>query len=224
MESTMVIKVKFGDTLRRFNARVNENETLDLDIDGLRAKVQSLFNFPEDADLTLTYIDEDGDVVTLVDDDDLCDVMRQRLKFLRINVRLNSEKFGKAYARSSGSSTPLRCPRVQHPLPDLNKKVSEILKFMPEPLQETLLKLSQDFTSKAVSSTPMFAELVECFSKMGLSHLYLVSQSQSGAESSAQGEASESPKAVSVPKDASASKDGGLKQVLPNPPATGHNF
>ncbi|XVF49322.1 hypothetical protein PTKIN_Ptkin04bG0001900 [Pterospermum kingtungense] len=35
---------------------------------------------------------EDGDVVTLVDDDDLADVMRQQLKFLRIDVQLKKDK------------------------------------------------------------------------------------------------------------------------------------
>ncbi|KAF3436927.1 hypothetical protein FNV43_RR19680 [Rhamnella rubrinervis] len=70
MSSTMVIKVKYGNSLRRFNAGVDENAQLDLDMDGLRAKIFLSLVFP-DADLTLTYIDEDGDVVTLVDDDDL---------------------------------------------------------------------------------------------------------------------------------------------------------
>ncbi|KAL9434137.1 hypothetical protein AB3S75_028882 [Citrus x aurantiifolia] len=215
MESTMVIKVKYGDTLRRFNARVDENEKLDLDIDGLRAKIKSLFNFPHDSDLTLTYVDEDGDIVTLVDDDDLCDVMRQRLKFLRIDVHLNNDKFGKAYARSSGSSTPLRSPRIQHPLPDIDSKISEILKSVPEPLREAISKLSTDVASKAASTSPMIADLVGCFSKMGLSHVNVVPQSQYGAESSGKAEASENLMAHSVSNDPNVSKDDGLREVLP---------
>ncbi|KAL5750604.1 hypothetical protein ACOSP7_025207 [Xanthoceras sorbifolium] len=214
MESTMVIKVKYGDTLRRFNACVYENEKLDLDIKGLMEKILCLFNFPPEADLTLTYVDEDGDIVTLVDDDDLCDVMRQRLKFLRINVQLNSDRIGKSYVRSSGSSTPLRSPRVQQPLPDLNNKVAEILKSMPESLREALSKQSLDFASKAASSSPMLADLVESFLKVGLSQLNLVSQSQSGVQSNTQAEASESVIGPSVPRDQNSSKDGGLKAML----------
>ena len=82
MESTKVIKVKYGNTLRRFNACVDENGQLDLDINGLRAKVITLFNLVPDADVTLTHIDEDGDVVTLVDDEDLHDVMKSLVRSL----------------------------------------------------------------------------------------------------------------------------------------------
>ncbi|KAK4844679.1 hypothetical protein QYF36_023105 [Acer negundo] len=221
MESTMVIKVKYGDTLRRFNACIDENEKLDLDLNGLREKILGLFNFPPDADLKLTYVDEDGDEVTLVDDDDLCDVMRQRLKFLRINVQLNSDRNGKSsYARSSGSSTPLRPPRFQQPLPDLNNKVSEILKSVPESLREALTKQSLDFASKSASSNPMLADIVDSF-MMGLSLLSPVSQSQSGVQSNTQAEASESVIAPSVPRDPNASKDGGLQEVFPKPSVLG---
>ncbi|MQL05523.1 hypothetical protein EI015_25970, partial [Escherichia coli] len=91
MESTLVIKVKYGDILRRFSARVNQNNQLDLDMVGLRAKICSLFNFTADANLMLRYVDEDGDLVTLVDDADLHDMMRQDLKFLRIDVHMSND-------------------------------------------------------------------------------------------------------------------------------------
>lgn len=181
----MPIQVKYGDSLRRFNARVDENEKLVLDMAGLRAKILSLFSFPPDAEPTLTYIDEDGDVVTLVDDDDLHDVMRQNLKFLRIDVQLINDKGGKSYARSSGSSTPLRSPQVQHPLPNINTAVAEVFKSVPEPLREALSKLSFDFASKAAISSPVLAELVDRFAKGGQSS-NLDSQSQIGADSSIQ--------------------------------------
>lgn len=48
MESSIVIKVKYEETLRRFNACVI-NEKLDLDIGGLRDKIIRLFNFAHDA-------------------------------------------------------------------------------------------------------------------------------------------------------------------------------
>lgn len=210
------LQVKYGDTLRRFNVSIDENEKLDLDIDGLRAKILGLFNFPPDADLRLTYIDEDGDIVTLVDDNDLLDVMKQRLKFLRIDVQLKNEKSGKAFTKSSESSTPLRSPQVQHPFPDINNKVAEVLKSVPEPLLETLSKLSVDFASKAASSSPTFADLAECFLKLGIPQLNQFSQSQADAESSGQTKASESAVASSVPKDPNAPRGGGLREVLPN--------
>ncbi|KAJ6339714.1 hypothetical protein OIU77_007623 [Salix suchowensis] len=209
MDSTMVIKVKYSDTLRRFNAHVKENDQLDLDMTALREKILGLFNFPPDADLTLTYIDEDGDVVTLADDDDLRDVMRQNLKFLRIDVQLNNDRSGKSNARSSGSSTPMRSPRVQSPLPCLNNGVAEVLKSVPEPLRNVLSKISLDLTSKAVASNEVLTELVDCFSKMGQPHLDPTSQSRDGIGSSVQ-------TGATPPAVLNASKDGGLKEDFPN--------
>lgn len=167
--SLLVLQVKYGDTLRRFNAQVNEDEQLDLDMLGLKAKVLSLFSLSPDADITLTYIDEDGDVVTLVDDGDLCDVMRQQLKFLRIDVQLNNDKSGRSYARSSGSSTPLRSPVDQHPLPHMTSIANEVLKTVPQPLRSKLLKLSRDSASMVASTSPAVANLADSLSRIGLS-------------------------------------------------------
>ncbi|KAK6795095.1 hypothetical protein RDI58_008548 [Solanum bulbocastanum] len=170
MESSIVIKVKYEETLRRFNACVI-NEKLDLDIGGLRDKIIQLFNFAHDAELTLTYIDEDGDVVTLVDDEDLQDVMRQDLNPLRISARLNAgERSGRASARFSGNSTPLRSPRVQPPFLNLNSRISDVLKYIPEPLRESVMKVCSDMTASASSSAPILAELVDAMSEMGLSY------------------------------------------------------
>lgn len=60
--SSIVVKVKYEETVRRFNARYAENDIwkLALDIDQLREKILNLFKLSPDADITLTYIDEDG--------------------------------------------------------------------------------------------------------------------------------------------------------------------
>ncbi|KAK2989754.1 hypothetical protein RJ640_030247, partial [Escallonia rubra] len=197
--------VKYGETLRRFNARVVDEE-LELDMDGLREKILGLFKFSPSADLSVTYIDEDGDVVTLADDEDLRDVVRQSLNPLRVTVRLNGEKSGKSYARSSGSSTPMRSPRVQQPLPNLNSSVSEILKPVPEPFREVLSKLSFDLASKANSSAPGLSELVDSLSKMGLTYLNQNSNLQAGAESSTQTDAALGGMGASHSEDQGASK------------------
>ncbi|XP_038708947.1 protein JOKA2 isoform X2 [Tripterygium wilfordii] len=210
MEYAMVIKVKYGDTLRRFSVPVNEKKQLDLDMGRLKGKILSLFNFPLDADLILTYIDEDGDVVTLADDNDLCDVMSQRLKFLRIDVQLNDEKSGNSSA-SSGSATLVGSPQIQKPLPNISVG-NEVLKLIPNPLYETLSKLSLDLASKATSSSPVLAELLECFSKMSHGHLNPVSQS--GPDTSTEGGSSAGLKAPLVSNDANASKDYGSQEEL----------
>ncbi|GFP79882.1 next to brca1 gene 1 protein [Phtheirospermum japonicum] len=149
--SSVVIKVKYEDTLRRFNAQIVGKE-LNLTMDGLRKKILSLFSFDPDTELMLTYIDEDDDVVTLADDDDLRDVVKQDLDPLRITVKVKAEKNG-LNTRASASSTPLISPRVQQPpLQNLNTGVPEILKTLPGPLYETLTKISADLASKASSS------------------------------------------------------------------------
>ncbi|XP_018497983.2 protein JOKA2 isoform X1 [Pyrus x bretschneideri] len=189
MASTKVIKVQYAETLRRFNASVNENDQLDLDMSGLREKILSLFNLHPDADITLAYVDEDGDVVTLVDDGDLRDTMRQKLKFLKIYVQINKDKSSK----SSGSSTPLRSPQGQTPIPNFNADAAEVLKSLPEPLQEFASKFPLELASKAASSSPVLAELVDCFSKMGLSYLIPDAQVQTAGDSGKQSGASKSP-------------------------------
>ncbi|GKC24915.1 protein NBR1 [Tanacetum coccineum] len=63
-------KVKYGETLRRFTSSVDENK-LALDIAMLRSKIHTLFPFDSKVEFTMTYVDKDGDSVTLTDDDDV---------------------------------------------------------------------------------------------------------------------------------------------------------
>ncbi|CAL0330114.1 unnamed protein product [Lupinus luteus] len=167
MESTLVIKVKYGDTLRRFSAHVNENNQLGLDIVGLRAKICSLFNFAADANLILRYVDEDGDLVTLVDDNDLHDMMRQRLPFLRIDVHMSNDiGGGKSNTSSSGNATPLRSPLAPGPFVSGNVAIADVWKSVQEPLNDALSNLC--LVSKAVSSaSPLLANLADTISKVG---------------------------------------------------------
>ncbi|XP_015580599.1 protein JOKA2 isoform X1 [Ricinus communis] len=214
MESTLVIKAKCGDTLRRFNAPINENGLLDLDLSGLRAKILGLFNFPSDADFILTYVDEDGDVVTLVDDDDLVDVMNQSLKFLRVDVQLKNDKFATSNAKSScGTSTHMRSPRGQSPLPNLNGGVADILKSVPEPLREALSKLSLDLASKAACSNSVVADLVDCVSKMGQSFLNTAQQPQTGASASTYFGTVENPVSSAGPTMPNATNSGTSREL-----------
>ncbi|GER27068.1 hypothetical protein STAS_02748 [Striga asiatica] len=139
--SSVVIKVKYGDSLRRFSAQIVGDE-LNFTMDGLQKKILSLFSFDANAELMLTYVDEDGDIVTLADDEDLRDVVKQDLNPLRITVKVNS----------SSSSTPLWSPRIQQPQQDPNSRISEVLRTLPGPLKETLMKVSADLASKASST------------------------------------------------------------------------
>lgn len=85
--------MRCGDILRRFNAKVVDAQLV-LSMHGLIDKIFALFKFAADTSIMLTYVDEDGDSVTLVDDDDLNDVTKQSPNPLRITVKLNAEKTG----------------------------------------------------------------------------------------------------------------------------------
>ncbi|KAL2334360.1 hypothetical protein Fmac_015573 [Flemingia macrophylla] len=165
MEADIVIKAKYGDNLRRFCARVDQNNQLDLNMVGLKAKICSIFNFSADADLTLRYVDEDGDLVTLADDDDLNDVMKQQLKFLRIDVHLNNGSGGKSNAGSGGSATPLRPPPVPNPFLIRDAIASYPL---PEPVRNALSNLP---ITNPASSIPSVEDIALSIMKIGQSLL-----------------------------------------------------
>ncbi|CAA0836141.1 ubiquitin-associated (UBA)/TS-N domain-containing protein / octicosapeptide/Phox/Bemp1 (PB1) domain-containing protein [Striga hermonthica] len=204
--SSMVIKVKYGDSLRRFSAKIVGDE-LNFTMDGLRKKILSVFSFGADAELILTYVDEDGDAVTLADDEDLRDAVRQDLNPLRITVKVTwprvqqphqdldmgvsevlrtlpgplKETLLILFADLASKASSTEC--VQQSVQNLNIGVSQILKTVSKPLAETLVKLSSDLASKASSSAPCVL-LVDHLSKLGLSYLdQLLQTAQPGSSS-----------------------------------------
>ncbi|CAI9112746.1 OLC1v1013236C1 [Oldenlandia corymbosa var. corymbosa] len=182
MESAIVIKVKYEDTLRRFNARILNGE-LELNLDNLKAKILSLFKFNPDTELILTYVDEDDDIVTLGDNDDLRDVVRQSLNPLRITVKL-PEKSGWAAAKSSGTSTPVRSPQLSQ---NLNSGVQEILNSFPEPIRRTVTKIWTDVGANGTPSGQTIDDLVQLFSELGLPFLNKLAEVQAPAQVSRPG-------------------------------------
>uniref|UniRef100_A0A5B7C0L9 ZZ-type domain-containing protein n=1 Tax=Davidia involucrata TaxID=16924 RepID=A0A5B7C0L9_DAVIN len=179
MDSALVIKVKYSDTLRRFTAYVDENGLLDLDMAGLKMKIHCLFRFSPDADLTMTYIDEDKDEVTLVDDDDLCNATRQNLNPLRINVQLSSIRDRGSESKVNKSYAPKGPVRVERLLTHIVSNDNEISKSPEEPMPNVLSTLSHELTTKATSL--LLTKFMECLSKLELSKPGPVSESQDGA-------------------------------------------
>ncbi|XP_022923728.1 protein NBR1 homolog [Cucurbita moschata] len=206
MESTMVIKVKYGEMLRRFSVRAHGNNKLDLDINGLRAKILNLFNFSSDTDFTLTYIDEDGDVVTLVNDDDLHELMRQQLKFWKIDVHLRNKENDQSHNRSDGSSTPMMSASGQPSFQNVRPGISEVLKSLPEPLPEFCSKVFLDIASKAAVASPLFSELAQSFIRLGSTHPNTGSRASSVPETCTQNVATEG-STCSLGADSKASKN-----------------
>ncbi|EHA8588420.1 protein NBR1 [Cocos nucifera] len=177
-------KVKYGDTLKRFGAYVH-GFSIDYDMSKLRSKIINSFNLNSDAELILTYTDEDGDIVTLGDDDDLHDaVVSQHLNPLRINVQLKSGTCRLSDLESqTAEPTPEVSPLIKTQQPQISFALDEALKSLPEPFRGALSKLCQDFFLKAVSSTPAFAEFMKYFSKLGLSNANQPSNSPRGHSS-----------------------------------------
>lgn len=194
--SYLVIKVKHGDMLRRFNARIVDDK-LDLCMDGLRNKIISLFSFPPDSKLMLTYIDEDEDIVTIADDDDLRDVVDQDLNPLRITVKLIDEEIDTQKKHCNANSTP----QVEQPQQTLNSGAPEDLKNVPEPLRDTLMKLSADLASKASSSSPVITEIVDVLSSVFSSYLGQLSAAPPEKRSATEDVVSESSKASTKTTD-----------------------
>ncbi|KAL5064577.1 hypothetical protein RYX36_026314 [Vicia faba] len=224
MDSSLVIKAKYGDTLRRFNVRVDENNRIVLNMVGLRAKICSVFSFATDATFILRYVDEDGDLVDLVDDEDLHDVMRQQLKFLRIDVHMVNNSDGKSDVDgSSGSATPLRANPVSDPF------LADALQALPEPLREAVYSSF----SKAASSNPVLANIADSISKIGqsilkprgLSHTAVGSGSNKGVPDESVAPQAKGPQSPSVdsasvpealqkaPSNVSLSKAASARQV-----------
>ncbi|MBA0872294.1 hypothetical protein Goshw_010728, partial [Gossypium schwendimanii] len=98
----------------------------------------------------------DDDIVTLMDDNDLYIVMRQHLKFFRIDVQLNTDWLDKPCVVASQSSTPLRLPSLHPPSKGFNIVAADSSKqpvassgnpcttidvFDPNPLRDGVLQV-----------------------------------------------------------------------------------
>ncbi|XP_074316838.1 protein NBR1 homolog [Silene latifolia] len=128
--ASLVIKVKYEETLRRFNVAINGDGRLDLSMNSLWLKICSLFKLPSDSGFRLTYKDEDDDLITLVDDDDLHDVVRQGLNPVRITVHhlISDQKPPSSSAHPSGTSQNLDSVKIVNSVnnwPFLNDMVKE---------------------------------------------------------------------------------------------------
>ncbi|CAH8392694.1 unnamed protein product [Eruca vesicaria subsp. sativa] len=161
--TSLVVKVSYGGVLRRFRVPFKANRQIDLDMVTLRGNIASLFNLPLDDGFSLTYSDEDGDVVALVDDNDLFDVNCQPLKFLKINVESKTGSPTKSIAPESRGASP----GSKNPVSVIQKGVNDVMKAVPNPIRDSISKVYIDLTSEAAASSPVVGELFDCISKLG---------------------------------------------------------
>ena len=92
------MQIKHNSTLRR----VSLAKGLPLTYSALQKKIYELFSLSAENSLTLTYVDNEGDVVTIADDSDVTDaVVHQGLNPLRLEVHSESKRVAPGSAVSS---------------------------------------------------------------------------------------------------------------------------
>ncbi|GJT16133.1 PB1 domain-containing protein [Tanacetum coccineum] len=98
----------------------------------LKEKIRCLFSLDSNVDFTMTYVDEDGDVVLLADDDDLRDIEQQTsLNHLRITIKLNKKgnPIGSIETSATGVSELVEKMNSASSSPVKDSKVSENNEF-----------------------------------------------------------------------------------------------
>jgi len=219
----LVVKVKYGDTLKRFNASVNGSH-FDHDLPALRLKIASAFKFSPDTEFILTYTDEDGDDVMLDDDNDLRDAaVNQKLNPLRIIVQLKGSNVGAARTKqhTTDSISP-RSTSLEDQLAQVKSAIDEALKFVPEQIPAVIAKLSHDLRSRAALSAPSLAELLDRFAKLMARSSSMQPSGGSGVSSQNLGNSKakleSAPMTISAPEPSdmqnSGTPENGLKSVL----------
>ncbi|XP_011626187.1 protein NBR1 homolog isoform X2 [Amborella trichopoda] len=160
MADDLVIKVKYGSTLRRFSIWAVGNGTSGFNMDMLKDKIRKLFNLKPIEDFAITYIDEDDDVVTLADDDDLSDAIRQHLDPLRLTVSLTETPWESSLPEASKPTTS-PTPGA-HSSPDIQALLEMTLKTVPDRVRKSLLTFSNDLHSKfGASKVEEFANFLK---------------------------------------------------------------
>jgi len=145
----LVVKVKYQGTLRRLTIQLKKDYSPEINLDALRYKIRELFNLNPNADMAITYTDEDGDAVTMADDVDFLDAIRQGLNPLRLDVSLATQP-----SNSERSSTPSeRRNEGIEPFLEALRKVSD-------PTYH-LRALSEVPVVNSVFSSPAVAELMK---------------------------------------------------------------
>eukprot|EP00250_Pteridium_aquilinum_P014097 c21778_g1_i1 orf=2-475(-) len=123
-----VFKIKFQNTLRRLTIAEGEDGSLGLTFADLVSKICNMFQISCDGRLVITYTDEDNDVVTMGDDQDLHDAcIVQRINPLRMHVKVGNYQ---SYCTTTGEAEP-RKSSFQDGLPHVaNYTIEEFTSLM----------------------------------------------------------------------------------------------
>ncbi|KAK1357870.1 PB1 domain-containing protein [Heracleum sosnowskyi] len=106
---TFLFKIKYERTLKRLNLPIYDGN-LHFDMDELRGRITYIFGLPRYSKLEISYIDEDGELITMTDENDLVDIMTQKkLQYrLRMYVKLINNAITKQGVQAG--LEPIRTP------------------------------------------------------------------------------------------------------------------
>eukprot|EP00250_Pteridium_aquilinum_P014664 c22129_g1_i1 orf=342-2387(+) len=133
----LVLKIKHNGTLRRWvvlQTLPEKTSDFTLTFNELEGKIRELFHFASNKVLLITYVDKEGDVITLADDEDLLDAcVVQGLNPLRLDVQI-VEKKRNTRADSVASTNPLVRSTSTCPVDYSSNPVSNTCPHMTPPL------------------------------------------------------------------------------------------
>ncbi|XP_074375162.1 protein JOKA2-like [Apium graveolens] len=101
---TFLFKMRYEKTLKRLKVPIHDGK-LHFDMDELRGRIIYIFGLPKISELEISYIDEDGELVTMTDENDLVDIMTQ--KKLQHCLRMYVKLINKETAAPAGAQARL---------------------------------------------------------------------------------------------------------------------
>lgn len=141
----LVFKIKYQETLRRWvvcQTLEEKPSAFALTVDELEAKIRELFHLSSNEVLLITYVDKEGDVITLADDQDLIDAcLVQRLNPLRLDVQISVHK-------PNPTPTPIPTPASVQPLPNSAEKGNTEISSSKPPFPQVTADAIKQFLSK----------------------------------------------------------------------------
>lgn len=176
---------------------------IDHNMTRLRKKIINLFKLSPEADFVRIYIDVDGDIVALDDDDELHETaINQPLNPLRISVLLRSNASdGHDLKHENMSSATAVPPQVDKQPFEFSSVINEAFRSVPEQFCTALSNISHDFLSKAASSAPAIADVLDHFSKLEIPSCSQTVNSSTGESSGTPSQLTSQPKNHNISRE-----------------------
>jgi len=149
-KSTIIVKITYGKEMRRFSHLADS-----LSWSGLSKRVVELFGLPPASRLALTYIDDDGDNITLSTDDELTDAVGLALSNTPSVLRLTLVRPVKSESPKKERPTPSAQALPDGVAPELApflRSMASQLGNLPEGLRSMLANYEVDAAATATAN------------------------------------------------------------------------